>query len=41
VRTGYLTADGHYLRLVQSDADELRCSRPRRRARPSRPGRSS
>ena len=22
VRTGYLTADGHYLRLVQSDADE-------------------
>ncbi len=23
VRTGYLTADGHYLRLVQSDADEL------------------
>ena len=23
VRTGYLTSDGHYLRLVQSDADEL------------------
>jgi len=23
VRTGYLTPDGHYLRLVQSDADEL------------------
>ena len=23
VRTGYVTPDGHYLRLVQSDADEL------------------
>ena len=22
MRTGYLTPDGHYLRLVQSDADE-------------------
>ena len=40
VRIGYLTPDGHYLRLVQSDADEPALSRPRRRARPSRPVRS-
>ena len=27
VRTGYLTPHGHYLRLVQSDADEARAAR--------------
>ena len=40
VRIGYLTPDARYLRLVQSDADEPALSRPRRRARPSRPVRS-